>query len=128
MWNHESEKADIIFENNDVVVFSDHSYDDWNGRVGFTAQSKETVFDENAKKQTSAIEFSGHYTGQGFMWGKWRQAGNPELNLIGIPAHHQGGTVEENLRAAGWHHFDHPFLDGARSDATFGFPMVPMAI
>ena len=112
MWNHEPECAEILFEDEDIVVFSDHSYDDWNGRLGFVAQSKES----------KTIKFSLHYTGEGFAWGRWN-----EFYLVGIPEKHYDGTVEKNLRKE-WGGFDHPFLQGAKGSISYGMPMVPYTV
>ena len=120
MWNREPEDAEILFEDENIVVFSDHSYDDWNGRLGFVAQSKDTKIVEDTT--VPVIEFSLHYTGQGFAWGRWN-----EFYLVGIPEHHYNGTVEKNLRKE-WGGFDHPFLQGAKGSISYGMPMVPYTV
>lgn len=124
-WWNEDDIHNLMYEDERVSVFSDHSYDKWNGRLGCIVQSKESFTDENG--EWAAIEFSMHFTGMGFGWGHFhdRMAGGKFGWLIAVPDFSETvrRAVEESPE---WQEFRHPLFYGLGDGIRYAnIPMVP---
>lgn len=118
MWGHDGNN-EVTFEDENVVVLKDCSYDSWSSRLGVIVKSK--------KDDTL---FTMHFTGMGFGWGKIE--GKIEGNLLIIPTglDVDGRTVYDTVKKnPKWCEFSHPLFYGLGEGYEYNTsPMVPFKV
>lgn len=118
MWKHEGNDQKC-FEDENVEVFKDCSYDDWNGRFGLIIRSK---------KDDTVITM--HYTGKGLGWGEINSP-RAKGNLLLIPDHlaEVGRSLYDAVMASSeWERYSHPLFYGLKGEVPRQTPMIPFPV
>lgn len=118
MWRHDG-NDEVCFEDENVTVYKDCSYDSWNGRFGVIIKSKhdDTVI-------------TMHYTGKGLGWGEITSS-MTKGNLLFIPDEmaQEGRSVYDAVMSSQeWERYSHVFFYGLQGDLPKPMPMVPFPV